>query len=135
MENFKVAVLMGGVSSEREVSLVSGKFVYESVRKNFDSVCITLDKNELPKDISPDDTIVFPVMRGEYGEDGTLQKELEGAGFAYAGTNSIASRVCMNKPAAKALMNAAGLNVAKELHLAQTKSPPQARRLNCSENA
>ncbi|MBO5781007.1 MAG: D-alanine--D-alanine ligase [Opitutales bacterium] len=123
MENFKVAVLMGGVSSEREVSLVSGKFVYESVRKNFDSVCITLDKNELPKDISPDDTIVFPVMHGEYGEDGTLQKELEGAGFAYAGTNSIASRVCMNKPAAKALMNAAGLNVAKGIAFSANEKP------------
>lgn len=123
MKNFKVAVLMGGVSSEREVSLVSGKFVFESVKKNFDSVCITLDKNELPKEISPRDTIVFPVMHGEYGEDGTLQKELEDAGFAYAGTNSIASRVCMNKPSAKALLNAAGISVAKGIAFNAKEKP------------
>lgn len=123
MENFKVAVLMGGISSEREVSLVSGKFVFESVKKNFDAVCITLDKNELPKGLSSQNTIVFPVMHGEYGEDGTLQKELEDAGFAYAGTNSIASRVCMNKPAAKFLMGAAGLNVAKGIAFSAKEKP------------
>ncbi len=106
---------MGGISSEREVSLVSGKFVFDSIKKSFNATCITLDKNELPSGISPQDTIVFPVMHGEYGEDGTLQKELEDAGFAYVGTDSIASKVCMNKPASKALMKAAGLNVAREI--------------------
>lgn len=115
MKKFKLAVLMGGISSEREVSLVSGEFVYNSLKKFFDTTCIRLDKNELPQELSAHDTIVFPVMHGEYGEDGTLQKELEDAGFVYVGTNSIASKVCMNKPASKALMKASGLNVAREI--------------------
>lgn len=123
MKNFKVAVLMGGISSEREISLVSGKFVFEAVKKSFDAVCVALEKNEIPRGLDPRETIVFPVMHGEYGEDGTLQKELEDAGFAYAGTGSVASRVCMNKPASKALMKAAGINVSPEIIFTKAGAP------------
>lgn len=115
MRKFKVAVFMGGISSEREVSLVSGKFVADSLAKNFETEKFVLERNEIPKTISPDSYIVFPAMHGEYGEDGTLQKELEEAGFSYAGTSSLASRLCMNKPAAKAIMKEAGLNTAAEI--------------------
>lgn len=106
---------MGGVSSEREVSLVSGKHVAEALAKNFEVEAFILDENEPPKELSPDNHIVFPVMHGEYGEDGTLQKELEDAGFSYAGTSSAASKICMNKPAAKALMMQAQIPVSEEI--------------------
>ena len=118
---------MGGVSSEREVSLVSGKFVFEEVAKSFGAECAILEKNELPKNLNPRDTIVFPVMHGEYGEDGTLQRELEEAGFAFAGSGSLASKVCMNKPAAKALMKAAGLGVAPEFIFDKDSVPSVSR--------
>ena len=127
---FKVAVLMGGESSEREVSLVSGKFVAESLSKQFETEAYTLDKNEIPNAISPHTHIVFPAMHGEYGEDGTLQAQLDNAGFAYAGSGALASRLCMNKPAAKALMKAAGLNVARELVFNAKDKPSAAAVVN-----
>ena len=114
---------MGGISSERDVSLVSGKFVFEEVAKSFDAFRVELEKNELPRGLNPHDTIVFPVMHGEYGEDGTLQKELEDAGFEFAGSNSVASRVCMNKPSSKALMKAAGLGVSREIIFGKEDAP------------
>lgn len=123
---FKVAVLMGGRSSEREVSLVSGKFVAEALSEKFETETFVLDENRIPDGISPETHIVFPAMHGEYGEDGTLQAELDRLGFAYAGSGALASRVCMNKPAAKALMKAAGLNVAKELVFRAEEKPDAA---------
>lgn len=123
MKNFKIAVLCGGISSEREVSLVSGKFVFEALKKNFDAEMFVLDKNEIPKEISPKTHVVFAAMHGEYGEDGTLQKELEDAGFAYAGSPSLASKVCMNKPASKALLKQAGIKVAREIVFDATEKP------------
>lgn len=123
MKDFKIAVLSGGISSEREVSLISGKFVLEALQKNFVCEPFILDKNELPAGLNPDKHVVFAVTHGEYGEDGTLQAQLEGAGFSFAGSGSLASRVCMNKPAAKALLKQAGIKVAKELVFNASEAP------------
>lgn len=111
----KVVVFCGGISPESEVSKVSGKFVFESLRKNFDAELVVLEKNELPSGLDNRACVVFPAMHGDYGEDGTLQKQLDEAGFAYAGCGSLASRVCMVKPAAKALLKFAGLPVAASI--------------------
>ncbi len=111
----KVIVLCGGISPESEVSKVSGKFVFEAIKKNFDAELITLEKNELPKEIDKKTSVVFPAMHGDYGEDGTLQRQLDDAGISYAGCDSLSSRVCMVKPASKALMKFANLPVAKSV--------------------
>ncbi len=108
----KITVLCGGISPESEVSKISGKFVFEALCKNFDTRLIVLEKNELPTDIDKSCEVVFPAMHGDYGEDGTLQKQLDDAGISYAGCGSLSSRVCMVKPAAKALMKFAALPVA-----------------------
>lgn len=123
MKKFKVAVLMGGISSEREVSLVSGKFVFEALSKSFECESFRLDKNELPEALDSKKHIVFPAMHGEYGEDGTLQEQLERRGFSYAGSNSLSSRVCMNKSAAKALLMQAKIPTARGLTFDAAKKP------------
>lgn len=115
MKNPKIAVFCGGISPERDVSLVSGKNVAEALSKNFDTILVRLDKNELPQNLDPREFIIYPAMHGDYGEDGTLQKELDAKGFVYAGCDSLSSRVCMVKSAAKALMSSAGISVAKSL--------------------
>lgn len=119
----KIAVFCGGISPERDVSLVSGKNVAEALSKNFETALVRLDKNELPTGLNPEDTVVYPAMHGDYGENGELQRQLEEAGFSYAGCQPLSSRVCMVKPAAKALLKSAGLRVAKSLEFsAQDKS-------------
>lgn len=119
----KIAVFCGGISPERDVSLVSGKNVAEALSKNFETVLVRLDKNELPTGLNPKDTVVYPAMHGDYGENGELQKQLEEAGFSYAGCQPLSSRVCMVKPAAKALLKSAGLRVAKSLEFSASDKP------------
>lgn len=108
----KIKVLCGGISPESEVSKVSGKFVFEALKKFFDTELITLEKNELPDNIDSKSCVVFPAMHGDYGEDGTLQMQLDKRGISYAGCGSLSSRTCMVKPASKSLMKFAGLPVA-----------------------
>ncbi|HNX04201.1 MAG TPA: D-alanine--D-alanine ligase [Opitutales bacterium] len=109
----RIVVLKGGCSSEREVSLVSGRAVADALRREgFDVAEIDLTSESLPAGIDPARDVIFPVMHGGYGEGGGLQKDLEKAGFAYAGCNGASSEVCMDKPAAKKLAEAAGVRVA-----------------------
>lgn len=76
---------------------------------------VRLDENALPPGLDPDEYVIFPAMHGDYGEDGTLQGQLDAAGFEYAGCGSLSSRACMVKPAAKALLKFAGLPVARSV--------------------
>ncbi|MBQ6534940.1 MAG: D-alanine--D-alanine ligase [Opitutales bacterium] len=119
----KIAVLCGGISPERDVSIISGQNVFEALSGSFDAKLVRLDENKLPGGLDPRDTIIYPAMHGDYGEDGTLQAELDEAGFSYAGCGALASRVCMAKPAAKALLKFAGLPVAKSLEFSARNKP------------
>ncbi len=124
----KVVVLCGGISPERDVSLVSGQNVFDALKENFDVQLIKLDENSLPENIDPSTTVVYPAMHGDYGEDGTLQAQLDEANIAYAGCGSLTSRLCMVKPAAKALLKFANLPVAKSLEF-DAKNKPSAKSL------
>ena len=121
--NPKIAVFSGGISPEREVSLVSGENVFKALSKKFDAVSVRLDENALPSGIAPDEYVIFPAMHGDYGEDGTLQGQLDAAGFEYAGCGSLSSRACMVKPAAKALLAFAGLPVARSIEFRACEKP------------
>jgi len=123
MKNPKILVFNGGISPEREVSLVSGKHVCESLKKSFDAEAVRLDENKLPSGFDPAECVVFPAMHGDYGEDGTLQDELDAAGFAYAGCAGLASRVCMVKPASKSRMKTKGLPVARGIEFNAAQKP------------
>ena len=101
VESLRVTVLAGGPSAEREVSLGSGRAVLQAMRR--------LGHRVVMHDIGPDDLsaldlpadFVFVALHGEFGEDGTVQAELDKRGLCYAGTGAEASRRAMDKVASK----------------------------------
>jgi D-alanine-D-alanine ligase len=109
---WRVTVLRGGPSAEREVSLVSGAAVASACRR---LGCLVSEADIGPDNLSALDIpaeIVFPVLHGEFGEDGQLQAILEARGLCYVGSDSNASRLAMDKDASKRRWRAAGLPTA-----------------------
>ncbi len=110
-----VVVLCGGDSSEREVSLVSGRSVAEAVEANgLACELIDLERNAIPAHLHPDAHLVLPIIHGKYGEDGCLSAELDQRGFAYAGCQQAASVLCYDKYASKAIAARLGIPVASD---------------------
>ena len=94
----KILVLMGGWSNEREISLISGQYVFDSlISLGLDAVKLDLRKDNIGsiKEINPDR--VFIVLHGKGGEDGEIQFFLETLGIPYTGSGSKSSEICMNK--------------------------------------
>ncbi|MDR0536009.1 MAG: D-alanine--D-alanine ligase [Puniceicoccales bacterium] len=110
----EIAVLCGAVSPERDVSLRSGKAVAEALEKRHAGrvKLHQLEANLLPDGLDPARHVIFPVIHGDYGEDGGIQGELDARGFAYVGCGAEASRICINKAAAKQRFRQAGVAVA-----------------------
>lgn len=108
----RVAVLMGGTSSEREVSLRSGAAVVEGLKEaGFDAVPVVLDKNAVER--LPDGTeAVFIALHGGYGENGGVQADLDRLGVPYTGPGAAASRITIDKIATKRVLEAAGVPTA-----------------------
>ena len=105
-----VAVLMGGWSAEREVSLVSGKAVVEALEaRGFRVTGVDVDRGVagVLAELKPD--VVFNALHGRFGEDGCIQGLLETIGLAYTHSGVLASALGMHKPAAKQLFQAAGI--------------------------
>lgn len=119
----RIVVLRGGVSREREVSLGSGLAALEGLRAAFDVRDAVLDAAALPADLDPVREVVFPVLHGTFGEDGTLQDLLEAAGVAYAGCDAAASRLAFDKEATKRAAAAAGVRVARGVAFAADAPP------------
>jgi D-alanine-D-alanine ligase len=138
MARLRVAVLMGGRSSEHEISVASARSVLESLdpdRYEVRSIEIardgrweltsraeqarlgTRDSEKLPVPLNGqpaplgDVDVVFPVLHGPFGEDGTVQGFLELAGVAYVGAGVTASALCMDKDLFKAVMRDKGIPV------------------------
>ena len=110
-----VAVLMGGFSAEREVSLVSGAAVAKSLAaQGFKVSTIDLgrDVRALAAALDPKPDVVFNALHGRYGEDGCVQGVLEILGIPYTHSGLLASAVAMDKPMARRLFRDAGLAVA-----------------------
>ena len=110
-----VAVLYGGISAEREVSLASGTQVIAALRAGgFDVRPIEVERPDLGALIAalrPAPDVVFNALHGRYGEDGTIQGVLDWLGIPYTHSGVRASSVAMDKQAAKAVFIAAGLPV------------------------
>ena len=102
----KVAVILGGTSFERDVSLKTGKAVVEACRvNNYDVEAVIINDNHkkfLP--ILKEADIVFNALHGTLGEDGTIQKWLEENNIKFTGSDSIASSLCMNKMECKKIL-------------------------------
>jgi D-alanine-D-alanine ligase len=111
-----VAVLMGGWSAEREVSLRSGQACADALNRLGYSVTpidAGRDVAEALTAIKPD--VALNVLHGRPGEDGTLQGVLEILGIPYSHSGVLASAVAMHKVYAKALFRAAGIPVAEDV--------------------
>lgn len=106
----RVAVLLGGLSPERDVSLVSGRACAKALRaKGYDVVEVDASRDlaQQLKDAGPD--IVFNALHGEWGEDGMVQGVLEHFGKPYTHSGVLASALAMDKQKAKAVLRASGI--------------------------
>ena len=107
----KIIVVCGGISSERDVSLRSGKAIFEALLRkgyvNTEMYDLTRDNMTGILERRPD--IVFLGLHGKGGEDGTIQGMLEFAGIPYTGPGVSASAVCMDKILTKRVLVSAGL--------------------------
>lgn len=112
----KVAVLMGGISSEREISFSSGKGVVSALQNlgyQTRSVDVTDDLQRWVKeltDFQPD--VVFNALHGKFGEDGSVQGVLNGLKMPYTHSGVMASAVGMDKEMTRQLASKAGILVA-----------------------
>ena len=107
-----VAVLMGGLSSEREVSLVSGRECADALERlgaRVTRVDAGRDLAQVLSKLKPD--VCFNALHGEWGEDGCVQGVLETLGVAYTHCGVLASALAMDKAKAKAVLAAAGVIV------------------------
>lgn len=113
-----VAVIMGGMSAEREVSLVSGKQCAAALREEGYQVSEIDAGSDLPERLAalgPD--VVFNALHGRWGEDGCVQGILEWLRLPYTHSGVLASALAMDKERAKIVFEAAGLNVARSFAL------------------
>ena len=122
----RVAVIYGGRSGEHEISLRSAKSIIEAMdpeRYHVLHYLIAKDGRWSPKPIQPEPganshiDVVFPVLHGTFGEDGTVQGLLELADLAYVGPGVFASAAAMDKDAMKRLCQAHGLPVVEYVTL------------------
>jgi D-alanine-D-alanine ligase len=108
----RVAVLYGGISAEREVSLSSGEQVIAALRiAGYDVVPVDVgpDLSALLAALDPRPDAVFNALHGRFGEDGTIQGVLDWLGIPYTHSGVRASSIAMDKIAAKTVFAAAGL--------------------------
>jgi len=119
-----IALLSGGISSEREVSLKSGQQVYEALDKDKYEVRRYDPQNDLPKLVTEASHIdaALIILHGPYGEDGTVQGLLELLDIPYQGAGVLGSALAMNKLAAKQMYEKAGLPVPPYAVVARTSA-------------
>ncbi|MEM7222161.1 MAG: D-alanine--D-alanine ligase [Pseudomonadota bacterium] len=107
-----VAVLMGGQSAEREVSMVSGEACAAALREagyRVSEIVVGHDIRDLVEALTPAPDAVFNALHGRLGEDGCVQGLLELMHIPYTHSGVLASALAMNKPAAKRIFKRAGI--------------------------
>lgn len=115
MAKKRVAVLMGGWSSEREVSLSSGKGCVAALEKagyDVKPIDVTRDMGALVRALEPRPDVVFNILHGPFGEDGRMQGLLDILAIPYTNSGALASALGMDKAASRAMFEAAGLPMA-----------------------
>lgn len=146
MEKIKLAVIFGGKSTEHDVSIVSGTsviknlnkekydilpvyisengdwFLYKKEVKEIEVLTVgekikELEKIENPINVLKNVDVVFPVLHGLYGEDGTVQGLLELLNKKYVGCRVLASSICMDKVYAKVIFDKANISQAKYIYI------------------
>jgi D-alanine-D-alanine ligase len=112
----KIGVIMGGISSEREVSLASGREIVSNLQNGAHEVVpIVLDtKQDIFEKVRGIDFALL-ALHGKYGEDGTVQSILDSLNIPYSGCGMLSSAVCMNKDLTKGIMKSKNLRTARWL--------------------
>ena len=116
----KIGVIMGGISSEREISLKSGESIVENLDKNkYEIIPIVI--NEREDIVSKVKGIDFALLalHGQFGEDGTVQAVLQTLGIPYSGCGPLSSATCMDKDMTKSLLKASGIRTAPWINVRQ----------------
>ena len=113
-EKLNIVVMLGGPSAEREVSLRSGAAVAKALRSRGHTV-FEVDPKDGKFTLPPETGVVFLALHGTYGEDGTVQRQLEKRGVIYTGCDAEASRIAFDKTLTKKLCIKAGVPTAKFL--------------------
>ncbi|MDR1474518.1 MAG: D-alanine--D-alanine ligase [Endomicrobium sp.] len=110
LKNKKIGVLYGGLSSEREISIKSGKAVLSALKKlKLKAVGIDVDVNISQKTRKANIDLAYIVLHGPMGEDGTIQGMLEIMGIPYTGCGVFASAASMDKDISKKLFRCCGI--------------------------
>ena len=126
LEKLKIGVVAGGISSEREISLKSGRAVHESLSKHgFSSKLIDIKSQEKLKSSETYKGLdmVFIMIHGKGGEDGEIQSILEAAKIKYTGSDSTSSLNAFDKLESKEIFEKNGLEV--PLRIMLQHSPPE----------
>jgi len=106
----KVGVIMGGVSSERQVSLMTGKEMMANLDTNkYEIVPIQIDEKEDLVKKAKDIDVALLALHGKFGEDGTIQGTLETLGIPYTGSGVLSSSLCMDKTLTKKVIRFEGV--------------------------
>ena len=111
--NKKIAVLLGGISAEKKVSLETGKYVSKSLEEQgykVKKIKVTNNKKNLIKNLKkfkPD--IVFNALHGTFGEDGEVQRLLDKLRLSYTHSGVKASEIAMDKKKAKVIFKKIGV--------------------------
>lgn len=119
--SLRVLVIAGGLTHERDVSVRSGRRVANLLQHLGHVVRVSdLDSDLLPlvEEFAPD--VIWPLVHGSVGEDGSLQALLESLGVPFVGSNSVQAMLASNKPTAKGLVAAAGLETPGWVSLPQS---------------
>jgi len=130
MPKLTVALLSGGISAERQVSLNSGEQVFQALDKEKYEVRRYDPKTDIPALVADaaEIDVALIVLHGPYGEDGTVQGLLELLGIPYQGAGVLASAVAMDKYVAKQLYRQAGLNVPRDILIQRSNTPQSVRQ-------
>lgn len=113
----RIGVLYGGLSSERDVSLISGKNCFEALKRlgYENATLIDVDHDVAKKLVEEKIEIAYIALHGKFGEDGCIQGLLELMGIPYTGCGVAASAITMNKALTKSVLKDAGLPVIKSV--------------------
>ena len=128
MTKLKVGVIYGGLSTEHEISIKSGKSIIDNLNKEKYDICeIYIDKKgDFYENGNKIDNIcnylkkidvIFPALHGKYGEDGSIQGLLEVINVPYVGCSIMSSSIGIDKVYSKIIFEKAGLNISKYIYL------------------
>lgn len=116
----KIGVIMGGISSEKQISIMTGEEMIAHIDKSkYEVVAIKLNEHNTSELIEKvrDIDIALLALHGKFGEDGTIQGVLEAMGVKYTGSGILSSSMCMDKNISKKILRYEGIETPDWRHL------------------